>query len=274
MLARMTRHIPSVVAVTLLLAACASAAAAQPDPRPRAVAIAEAIRRADYQGDRAALRRLHDEMKTLTTADARLGARLRYWQAFALWRRAQNGGTDSASADDIERDLAQARVEFEESLAFDPAFVEARIGVISCMGNLAALHAKEPDTLKTLVPPMLEMTKAALAAAPENPRLQWTVGPQRWWTPVERGGGQAAAIAAYEQGLRFARSPKNAKGDPLEPSWGEAELLMSLAWSSLNKTEPDPAAAEKYAREALALVPDWRYVRDVLLPQIEKAKAR
>ena len=51
--------------------------------------------------------------------------------------------------------------------------------------------------------------------------------------------------------------------DPLTPSWGEPENLMSLAWCSLNKKAPDPQQAEAYARQALALVPDWHYVRDI-----------
>ncbi len=34
-------------------------------------------------------------------------------------------------------------------------------------------------------------------------------------------------------------------GDPLEPSWGEPELLMSLAWSHLNGNTPDLDAAEQ-----------------------------
>jgi hypothetical protein len=47
---------------------------------------------------------------------------------------------------------------------------------------------------------------------------------------------------------------------------------MNLAWSQLNRAAPEVAAAESNARAALALVPNWHYVRDILLPQI-RAKA-
>jgi hypothetical protein len=47
---------------------------------------------------------------------------------------------------------------------------------------------------------------------------------------------------------------------------------MSLAWAHLNQTAPDPRAAEAYAAEALALVPYWHYVRDILMPQIQAAR--
>lgn len=68
------------------------------------------------------------------------------------------------------------------------------------------------------------------------------------------------------------REQKGGESDPLEPSWGEAELLMSLAWSHLNKSSPDPEAAQRCADAALELVPYWHYVRDILLVQIRDAR--
>jgi hypothetical protein len=60
----------------------------------------------------------------------------------------------------------------------------------------------------------------------------------------------------------------------LQPSWGEPELLMNRAWSNLNKTTPDLKAAQKDAEAALALVPYWHYVKDILMPQIKTAQAK
>jgi hypothetical protein len=73
-------------------------------------------------------------------------------------------------------------------------------------------------------------------------------------------------------GLAAARKATPAGGASLEPAWGEPELLMNLAWASLHAAHPDAAAAERYARAALAKVPTWHYVRDILLPQIQAAK--
>ena len=103
-------------------------------------------------------------------------------------------------------------------------------------------------------------------------------GPGNWYAasagPAEaREAAQAKIIAMYERGLVLART-QTRPADPLAPSWGEPELLMNLAWSHLNKVTPDPGLAGKYAREALALVPDWHYLRNILLPQIEAARAR
>jgi hypothetical protein len=79
----------------------------------------------------------------------------------------------------------------------------------------------------------------ALAAAPDNPRLLWVQGANQWYAPPERGGGQDAALATYAKGLEIARRQKGQVTDPLEPTWGEAELLMNLAFANLNRTTPD-----------------------------------
>jgi len=100
------------------------------------------------------------------------------------------------------------------------------------------------------------------------------MGPNVWVIPVEHGGGQAKAMELYEKGLEAIRNHKPTASDPLEPSWGEPELLMNLAYSNLNRTTPDLNAAEQYARSALALVPYWHDVRDILIPMIETAKAK
>jgi hypothetical protein len=100
------------------------------------------------------------------------------------------------------------------------------------------------------------------------------MGPSLFIAPVERGGGQEKALEMYAKGLELSRKSKGAVSDPLEPSWGEPELLMSIAWSNLNKTTPDLDEAERNARAALTLVPYWHYVRDILLPQIAAAKAK
>src|ERR1700716_2185775 len=71
------------------------------------IRIVTQIQRADYEGDRAALKRLHDEL-TPIPEDNRLAARVLYWRGFALWRRAINGFNESPTPTDLEGDLTQA----------------------------------------------------------------------------------------------------------------------------------------------------------------------
>ena len=70
-----------------------------------------------------------------------------------------------------------------------------------------------------------------MATAPDNPRLLWVLGPIRWSSPPEQGGGRDKAFEIYNKGLEAARNQKRGVVDPLQPSWGEPELLMSLAES-------------------------------------------
>jgi hypothetical protein len=240
------------------------------------------IQRADYEGDRAALRRLYQNLAPFAD-DKELGARVRYWRGFAMWRRALNGFNDSVELRELEQDLKQASSEFEAALTKDPAFIEAKAAAGASLGTLMSLYIrnpllapefKDPARMRESLHQVLIYVNEAEAAEPENPRVLWVLGPVRWNLPPERGGGHDKAIETYEKGLKAARARKSAVRDPLIPSWGEPELLMSLAWSSLNRNPPDVAAAEEYARSALALVPYWHYVRDTLIPSIETAKAK
>ena len=119
----------------------------------------------------------------------------------------------------------------------------------------------------------IPLTKELKAEAPDNPRFLWIMGPVRWSTPPERGGGQDKAFELYNRGLEIVRAQKP-PSDPLEPSWAEPELLMNRSWSNLNRTAPDLKAAEADAQAALSLVPYWHYVRDILMPQIQAALAK
>lgn len=231
------------------------------------------IQRADYEGDRAALKRLYGDLEPFAE-DKDFGSRVRYWRGFALWRRALNGFNDSVDRIELEQDLKQAVTEFDAAAANEPPFVDAKVAAASCLLNLVFLYQNDAVRLREFLVKALPLLKEAETAEPNNPRLLWVQGARRWYNPPERGGGQAIAMETYERGLRAAREHKSAAGDPLAPSWGEPELLMNLAWSNLNRSNPDLDAAERYARAALALIPYWHYLRDILLPQIAAAKGK
>jgi len=245
-----------------------------PEPsRDSIIRIVTQIQRADYEGDCPTLRRLHDEL-TPIPEDNKLASRVLYWRGFALWRRAINGFNESPTPTDLEGDLTQAVTDFKDAIARDPAFVEPKIGAGSGLGYLMYLHRKDTTVVQELLAQSSPLLKEAMATAPDNPRLLWVLGPIRWSSPPERGGGQDKAFEIYNKGLEAVRHQKPGVVDPLEPSWGEPELLMNLAWSNLNRTTPDLEAADRYAQAALKLVPYWHYVRDILMPQIQTAQAK
>lgn len=231
------------------------------------------IQKADYEGDRAALHRLSSELLPFSE-NKTISARVQYWRGFALWRSAINGFNDNTDRKELEQDLNLAVEAFDKSLAADPNFVDSKIGMTSCLGTLAYVLGSNSTQQQENAARSRQTLKEAMAAAPDNPRLLWVLGPVYWNIPPERGGGQDKAIDSYKKGLEVIRSHKSAINDPLDPVWGEPELLMSLAWSYLNRTTPDLAAAEQNAHSALQMVPNWHYVRDILMQQIRDAKTK
>jgi hypothetical protein len=241
--------------------------------RDSIIRIITQIQRADYEGDRPALKRLHDELAPIPE-DNNLASRVLYWRGFAMWRRAINGFNETPTPTDLEADLTQAVTDFNDAMFRDRGWVEPKIGAGSSLGYLMYLNKKDPTRSQELLQQSSPLLKEAMATAPDNPRLLWVLGPIRWSSPPERGGGQDKAIECYNKGLEVIREQKREAVGPLEPSWGEPELLMSLAWSNLNRTTPDLNAAEQYAEAALKLVAYWHYVRDILMPQIRAAQAK
>ncbi len=270
---RLSSGVRSGLIALLIFAAGWGAPAAGAASRDDVVKIVAAIRRADYEGDRVALRRLYGELGA-SADDKAIGSRVLYWRGFALWRRAINGFNDGEATSELAVDVAGALEAFRAAVARDPAFVDAKVGAVACLGLQMFMNQKDTARVQELIGQSVPLMKEARAAEPDNPRLLWVLGPQLWWIPAANGGGQDKAIETYNKGLESARKSKGKAVDELEPSWGEPELLMSLAWSNLNKTTPDLDAAEKDAKAALELVPYWHYVRDILMGQIRDAKAK
>jgi hypothetical protein len=277
MSARNGRALLSVLIIFVLSVAAPELYAADttsPEPsRDSIIHIVTQIQRADYEGDRPALKRLHDDLSPIPK-DNKLASQVLYWRGFALWRRAINGFNENPTPKDLEDDLTLAVADFKDAIARDPASVEPKIGAGSSLGYLMYLHKNDSTRVQELFQQSSPLLKEAMVAAPDNPRLLWVLGPMRWSSPPERGGGQDKAFEGYNRGLEAIRNQKRDASDPLDPSWGEPELLMSLAWSNLSRTTPDLNAAEQDAQAALKVVPYWHYVRDILLPQIQAAQAK
>jgi hypothetical protein len=161
--------------------------------RDSIIRIVTQIQRADYEGDRPALKRLHDDLSPIPE-DNKLASQVLYWRGFALWRRAINGFNETPTPTDLEEDLTQAVADFKGAIARDPAFVEPKIGAVSSLGYVMYLHKKDPTRVQELLQQLSPLLKEAMAAAPDNPRLLWVLGPIRWSSPPERGGGRTRRL--------------------------------------------------------------------------------
>jgi hypothetical protein len=262
----MTKKLTAIFLVLSFL----SALRADQTSRDRVTEIVTAIQRSDYEGNRTALKQQYEQL-TPFLDEKDLASRVRYWRGFARWRDGINAGNESVPPEEMEKLFLAGADEFKAALALDPAFVDAKVGLISCLGHCVYFHRNEKERAQEMVKPIYALVSEAKAAAPDNPRLIWILGPILFHTPPEKGGGLDKVIENNQRGLAICSQLKP-PADKLEPSWGQPELLMSLAYEYMTKDPPELDKAEKNARAALEIVPYWHYVRDILLPQIVTAK--
>jgi hypothetical protein len=262
--------------MTLLVWALAVLTAASPSkpPAPSAGSVrlgelARAVLSADYRGNRPELLFLDGELAKLP--DGPLSEYRDYWRGFAMWRRAMNGFNETPAPGDLASDLEKALSRFQASMARRPDWMEARLAMVGCWGNLLYLAGKDEARRKALLDAALPSFKEVMQNAGDNPRALWIKGGMEMAAPPPTGGDFAKAAATLEHGV--ASAWREALADPpppaWEPRWGGPENLMDLAWLYSHAPDKDRRAALAYARGAVVAVPEWHYVRDVLIPQIE-----
>ena len=192
----MNKLILSLVPVFLYL----PTAQAGETPRDRVTKIVSAIQRSDYEGNRAALKQQYDQL-TPFLEDKELASRVRYWRGFARWRDGINAGNESVDAGEMEKLFLEGAEEFKAALGLDPAFVDAKVGLISCLGYCVYFHRDDKERAREMVKPIFALVSEAKAAAPDNPRLLWVMGPILFYTPPEKGGGLDKVIENHERGV-------------------------------------------------------------------------
>jgi hypothetical protein len=236
----------------------------------RLAALVREVRSADYRGDRAALARLDAELAKLP--DGPLSEYRDYWRGFALWRRALNGFNAKPTPEDLTTDVQGAIARFKSALARHPDWIEAKLALVGCWGNAIYLAGADADKRKAILEEAAPTFRFIMANAGDNPRALWIKGGMEMAAPPPTGGDYEKAAVTLRHGVACAwkESQALASAPAWVPAWGGPENLMNLAFAySRNPKGADRAAALAYAEGALTAVPEWHYVRDVLLPQIE-----
>jgi hypothetical protein len=269
-------------ALMFLILACASSPAPQPHAnacdsalpggatttRARLVAVKAEVMSADYRADLEALARGRDEALACAN-DTELGYLAHYWAGYASWRAAMNGANRHMKRDDLVANLQRARADFETSLSQRSDSADAYAAAASVNGWLGGFFLGDRNVAREHFDRSSRFLSRALELEPANPRVMWVEAGDLLFRPLKMGGDPPRAIEIYRHAIATAPEPDGAS--PL-PDWGKPECLMALAFAHLNSPSPDAAAAATEAREALRMQPDWSYVRDILLPQIEKAR--
>jgi hypothetical protein len=226
-----------------------------------------AVRSADYRGDRAALDRLDAALGKVP--DSPLDDYRAYWRGFARWRRALNGFNETPNPTDLQPDLKASIGHFKKSLELRPGWIEARLALVGVWSNLIYLAGEDTAKRQRILDEAVPVSKS-LSDTPDNPRALWIIGGIQLGAPPPTGGDPVKAAATMRKGVESSwREAMAGASPPWVPSWGGPENLMNLAYLYSHSSMNNRAAALAYAQGALTAVPEWHYVRDVLLPQIE-----
>ena len=236
------------------------------------VTIKPKLMSADYRADLDGLARLREEVLPLAD-DPALGYLAHYWAGFASWRIAINGASRGMSTEDLKAHLARAGADFDAAVRLKDDFADAYAAAAGVYGWLGTFFMRDdPAAAQERFNKFSQLIARAKELEPDNPRVLWISAVPSLVLPPEKGGNLDRAIEIYRRMDEVSPAGSDA-GSPL-PDWGKPEALMSLAYAHLQQSPPDLAAAGEEARAALHLQPEWFYVRDVLLPQIEAAQRK
>jgi hypothetical protein len=260
-----------------LLLCVAAASPAAPRDSCRLDALAREVLAADYRGDRAELARLDVELGKVP--EGPLAEYRDYWRGFALWRRAMNGFNEKPMPQDLQADVEGAIARFRAALERHPDWIEARLALAGCWGNLIHVVGKDETKRKAILEEASPTFRWVMDYTGDNPRALWIRGGYELWAANNaqppKVGDFGKPDETFRKALEGARQEALANPDApgWVPTWGGPENLMNLAHLYSRGPKPDRAAAIAYARGALVSVPQWHYVGDVLLPQIEAMPA-
>ena len=184
---------------------------------------------------------------------------LLHYRAYGLYRETMGRDPDGDMSDATEQKLKSAIALLERSAAARP-LPETQALLSSCLGVLAGTGMINGMRYGNSAS---EAADAARALGPNNPRVALLAGIGAWFTPSMWGGGKDKGFALVQEAIvAFA---KDQPARPL-PSWGAAE---AYAWlGQMERDRGNVSAARAAYDRALAIAPEYRWVRDVLRPAL------
>ncbi|HSN88801.1 MAG TPA: tetratricopeptide repeat protein [Thermoanaerobaculia bacterium] len=156
--------------------------------------------------------------------------------------------------------LEEAEAALRQTLQANPRDAEAYALLGAVYGAQISLT---PLKALTLGPRVASAFAAAEKLAPKNPRVSLQKGISLLFVPRAFGGGPEASLRELRRAeTLFAQEPA---GKPW-PNWGRPDVLAWLGRALAQKGDREAARAA-YER-ALALEPDYVWVRRILIPEL------
>ena len=239
------------------------AVAGQIEPR----SIASAVVRNDAAALETIRRQIQDELAESEEPSADRGD---YTLAYVNWRLAnlyptQGEGIDKQTkkANKTIREplLKEAEAVLKALVERDPEDAESH----ALLGTVYGARISSMWSGMRLGPRADKSLKRALELAPDNPRVAFQLGVGAFFKPGMFGGGDDKAQAELERALElFAQQPPGAPW----PHWGHVDAWIWLG--QVHAKRKEWAQARTAYERALELEPDHVFVRDELLPQLDR----
>ena len=199
-----------------------------------------------------------DTLASDTAASARTRELARYGAAYAAWRLAFLPGVDTT---ETAKRLGAAELNLRGVIAAHPESAEAHALLAAVLGSIIRAGG---DAMR-YGPDSQHEVETALRLEPNNPRVRLEEGLNAFHTPAEYGGGLANAEAALRQAIALLeREPP----DRPWPSWGGFDAHVWLG--QVLAARGDKAAARKEYERALTFWPQSGWVKQVLLPALDR----
>lgn len=248
------------LALSLALLALATPSAAATDAA-RIVAAKRALERAVYAKTPDALVRARAEFEGMSAASPK-SALLHYWVAVADWRIAPRVMDNKEQA---ARFVSDGIHHADEASRLAPKMAEPS----AIKGSLQGLSISlDPSTMMSAGVESEANLQRALTLGPTNPRVWLLDAMGTLHKPAFVGGGADQALPKFKKAEEL--FAKETVADSTAPDWGRFEVAVWTGRTYAQLGDVD-SARDAYAK-ALAIQPDNGWVKNVLLPDLEKSR--
>lgn len=145
----------------------------------------------------------------------------------------------------------------------DKQFAEGFALLSSCLGQKIGYS---PLSAMVLGPKSGQIMSKALKLAPDNPRVVLLDAISKYYTPKMFGGGKDKAMVGFQKSEELFKAWK--AENSIQPDWGKDEVYAWIGLAHLDREEP--IKAKEAFDQALAINPNYGWVKNVLLPQVSK----
>lgn len=183
-----------------------------------------------------------------------------YYKSLALLNRV------SAMGEDVAKEKRRALYDAAELAAAEALKLKDDPEILALHASVLerSLSVRGGFAMMELGPRAGSEHQRAQGLAPENPRVLLAGGVSLLFKPAFVGGSPEKALKAFEKAVElFKKEVPHGEA----PSWGAAEAYMWVGQAQ--QRLGDRTAAKAAFLKALELAPEYRYVKYVLLPQVE-----